>query len=85
MGVPPAKLHEKPLDVAAGSDPSRDRKGAISAAKKFAIRERFFDSTSTSGARNLEGTLVDQSCYTTHSQNKETTTNQGVTTTVETT
>jgi hypothetical protein len=34
---------------------------------------------------NLDGTLIDQGCYTTHTQNKETTTNQGVTTTTETT
>ena len=44
--------------------------------------------TTTSGAPvNMEGTLVDQGCYTTHSHSKETTSNSNPnsTTTVETT
>ena len=44
MGVPPAKLHENSLANARGSDRDRDRDGAISAAKKVAMRECFFDS-----------------------------------------
>jgi hypothetical protein len=46
MGVPLAKLHEKPLADARGSDPSRDRQGAVSAAGVFPMGEWFLDSVS---------------------------------------
>jgi hypothetical protein len=41
--------------------------------------------TSTAAPMNMEGTLVDQGCYTTHSHSKETTSDPNSTTTVETT
>lgn len=41
--------------------------------------------TTTGNAVNLNGTLIDQGCYTTHVQHKETNSDQNSTTTTETT
>jgi hypothetical protein len=40
--------------------------------------------TTSSSTVNLDGTLVDQSCYTTHTQNRETKSDQNSTTTTQT-
>lgn len=41
--------------------------------------------TTTTAPVNMEGTLIDQGCYSTHSHSKETTSNPNSTTTTETT
>ena len=48
-------------------------------------RETTTTTTSTSTPVNMEGTLVDQNCYTTHSHSKETTSDANSTTTTVTT
>ncbi|HEX3745615.1 MAG TPA: hypothetical protein VHW09_16855 [Bryobacteraceae bacterium] len=48
-------------------------------------RQTTTTTTNSTSPVNMEGTLIDQGCYSTHSHSKETTSNPGSTTTTETT